>query len=475
MTVRPTPSALGQTSSDEPEASLREALWDAAGAAGLSVSDVSEPQLLSGGASKQMWGFDLTLRDGTTRPLVLRRQPPGRALSDYGLDSVRREAAVIRIAETAGVPVPHIAFKLPEGSPAGDGYAMARIDGETLGGRIVKSPELTGARTGLAFRCGEVLARLHSVRGEALSGLPSRSAREALALLAERRHATGQHRPVFDFALEWLGDNLPHAGSAGVLCHGDFRTGNLVVGPAGLRAVLDWELAHLGPPAADLGWLCVPSWRFQRPDLPVGGFGTRDDLLAGYAAGGGIAIDPAELFAWEVFGALNWGVMCAGAGRAFMDGLRSVEGAVIARRASETEFDLMRMLAPDHPAWESETAEPRRFDDPPASAILAIVEEMSAGDVMPQFAQRVSANASGIAQRELATSLRHDAGEEPVAALILDCLGKLAVDQPSYSGLAALRTSAVVSESSNSRRAITLSASVSSAPSNIESTRASTQ
>ena len=48
-----------------------------------------------------------------------------------------------------------------------------------------------------------------------------------------------------------------------------------MVGPEGMRAILDWELAHLGDPMEDLGWLCVPSWRFGMMDQPVGGFGQR--------------------------------------------------------------------------------------------------------------------------------------------------------------------------------------------------------
>jgi hypothetical protein len=85
--------------------------------------------------------------------------------------------------------------------------------------------------------------------------------------------------------------------------------------------------------------------------LPVGGFGSREDLITGYEATGGTAIDPAELHAWEVFQTMNWGVMCAGVAEAFVESSRSIEAGVIARRASETEFDLMRLLAPDHEAW----------------------------------------------------------------------------------------------------------------------------
>ena len=432
-----TPSALGSTAEAGDAAELAEALLGAAHAAHIAAHNICGLRRLSGGASKEMWGFDLLADSGETMPLVLRRQPPGRAFSSQGLGSVAREAAIVRFAERAGVPVPRIAFELPEGSPAGDGYAMARIEGETVGGRVLKLPELAEARAGMARRCGEILARLHTARGFEGLGLRSQGAHEALAALEARHRDTGQHRPVFDFALRWLKDNLPEETSR-VLLHGDFRNGNIVVGPESIRAVLDWELAHVGPPASDLAWLCVPSWRFQRPDLRVGGFGHREDLLAGYQEAGGVPLDPAELFAWEVFGTLNWGTMCAGAGKAFMDGSRSVEGAVIARRASETEFDLMRLLAPGHPAWASAEPVQPAFDDPPAALILAEVRAAREAGLAPGFAQKVADNALGIAQRELAAAFPALRPEDDVEWLVRTTLAKLAVDQPGYPGFRAL-------------------------------------
>jgi len=128
--------------------------------------------------------------------------------------------------------------------------------------------------------------------------------------------------------------------------HGDFRNGNLIIGQDGVRAVLDWELAHFGDPMEDLGWICVNSWRFGEIDKPVGGFGSREELFAGYEAAGG-KIDAASVTFWEVMGTLRWGVMCCG----MMQGFRrspdhSMERAMIGRRASETEIDLLRLLAP---------------------------------------------------------------------------------------------------------------------------------
>lgn len=346
--VPPPPAALGNARAVPVE---REALLAAARDTGIDVAGIENLARLGGGASKDMWRFDLVKEGGERRPLVLRRQPPGRPQSTQGLSSVAAEAALVRLAGAAGVPVPQVAFELPVGSPAGDGYAMEQIVGETVGSRVLRLPELAHARAGLARRCGEVLAWLHRVSGHEALGLRSQGAGEALDALEARHRQTGQVRPVFEFALRWLHGNVPPEAPRALL-HGDFRNGNLVVGPEGLCAVLDWELAHIGPPASDLAWICVPSWRFQRPDLAVGGFGTREDLLAGYAEAGGAPVNPEELHWWEVFQTLNWGVMCAGAGRAFMDGARSVEGGVIARRASETEFDLLRALAPGHQAWE---------------------------------------------------------------------------------------------------------------------------
>lgn len=329
---------------------LRQALLDAALEAGLPACAIEALRPLGGGASKDMWSFDLLQEDGTRRELVLRRQPPGRRFSSQGLDSVGQEARLVRLASELGVPVPGVPFELPAGSSAGDGYAMDRLTGETVGVRVLKLPELANARAGMARQCGQILAKLHGASDHERLGLRSQGSREALAALETRYRESGQDRPVFEYALRWLHENLSEERSR-TLLHGDFRTGNLMVGPDGIRAVLDWELAHVGPPAYDLAWLCVPSWRFQRPDLPVGGFGRREDLIAGYEDAGGAPVDRAELAAWEVFQTLNWGVMCAGVAKGFMEGPRALEAGVIARRASETEFDLMRMLAPDHGAW----------------------------------------------------------------------------------------------------------------------------
>ena len=108
--------------------------------------------------------------------------------------------------------------------------------------------------------------------------------------------------------------------------------------------MLDWELAHLGDPMEDLGWLCVKAWRFGASP-PVGGFGEYDDLFGAYAAAAGVKVDPEAVHWWEVLGTLKWGVMCIMQASTHLNGFsRSVELAAIGRRVCENEYDLLELL-----------------------------------------------------------------------------------------------------------------------------------
>jgi aminoglycoside phosphotransferase (APT) family kinase protein len=127
--------------------------------------------------------------------------------------------------------------------------------------------------------------------------------------------------------------------------HGDFRIGNVIFGPEGVRAVLDWELAHVGDPMEDLGWICVRSWRFGNDHLPVGGIGTRDELFRAYEAAGGGPVDPQHVHFWEVLGNLKWGIMTIMQAKTHLDGLvRSVELASLGRRTAEMELELLELI-----------------------------------------------------------------------------------------------------------------------------------
>jgi aminoglycoside phosphotransferase (APT) family kinase protein len=108
--------------------------------------------------------------------------------------------------------------------------------------------------------------------------------------------------------------------------------------------VLDWELVHSGDPLEDLGWLCVPAWRFGG-DGPVAGVGEYESLLTAYNDNGGEPVSVEELIWWQAAGTVWWGVLChVQASRHLRRHTRSVELASIGRRACEQEWDALAVL-----------------------------------------------------------------------------------------------------------------------------------
>lgn len=302
---------------------------------------ITAPWKMSGGAVNEMWAFDIKKSDGSLTPLVLRRGAGGVRTYDDAV-SVGTEAAAIMAAEARGVPVARIFGLLKSEDGLGEGFISERLDGETIGKRIVSLPSLAQARKGLAYQFGEVLAGIHKIDPADLDGLEVRTVRQFLNELERRYFALSVKRPVLALALRWLRDNRPEDGPLTVV-HGDFRTGNLIVDEDGVRAVLDWEGVHLSDPMADLGFVCMNSWRFGEIDKPVGGVGQREDFFAGYTAAGGV-LDKERVFYWQAFGAFRWGVMCAAMADGGILGASAVESALIARRASESEIDLLDLI-----------------------------------------------------------------------------------------------------------------------------------
>jgi aminoglycoside phosphotransferase (APT) family kinase protein len=300
---------------------------------------------LSGGASQETWSFDIVHPDGKVGA-ILRRAPQGYGAAPTRAAGLDAEARLMQLAHEAGVPSPRVMHVLEPEDGLGAGFIMARIEGETIARKILRDDTFANARPLLAHQLGKVAAGIHGLPRSELPKLREMSAAKEIAEIGREYRGFNWPRPVFELALRWLSDHDPGPSDEVTLVHGDFRHGNLIIGPDGVRAVLDWELAHLGDPMEDLGWICVNSWRFGEIDKPVGGFGSREDLFAGYEAAGRKA-DPARVKFWEVMGTLRWGVMCCGMMQRFRIGPdHSMERAMIGRRASETEIDLLRLLAP---------------------------------------------------------------------------------------------------------------------------------
>jgi len=310
---------------------------------------------------------------------------------------------------------------------------MQWLEGETLGARIVRAPELAEIRPKLAEQCGAVLARIHAI-DLAASGLDQVLDRIPPSAFLEqtwkRYQAFDTPQPMIDFTARWLHDHLP--GDTDLrLVHNDFRNGNIMVSPDGIVAVLDWELAHIGDPMRDLGWLCTNSWRFGG-DLPVGGFGDYADLFRGYEAVSGKPVDPERVKYWQVFGSFWWAVGCLEMAEHYRSGPdKSVERPAIGRRSTECQVDCVNLLIPG-PVDLLPPVQPESTDMPRADELLASVAEYLRQDVMnatrgrTRFLARVAANAVDIVQRELATDPRARQSQHDQLRALLQCDGSLA-------------------------------------------------
>jgi aminoglycoside phosphotransferase (APT) family kinase protein len=251
---------------------------------------------------------------------------------------MRSEARLVQAAATVGVPVPRLRH---DGTDHERPFIITEaVAGETIPRKILRDEEWVPVLPKLAAQCGEALAAIHRIPVDAA---PELEHQDQITQYRDALDALGEPHPAFELGFRWLERNRPSSDRVGVV-HGDFRHGNFIVGPEGLRAVLDWEIAHLGDPMEDLGWLCVKAWRFGAR-LPVGGFGEYDDLFSAYSAAAGVDVDPAAVHWWEVLGTLKWGVMCIMQASVHLNGFsRSVELAAIGRRVCENEHDLLALL-----------------------------------------------------------------------------------------------------------------------------------
>lgn len=408
---------------------------------------------LTGGANMESWSFD---RDG--QGYVLRRAPSPALMAGrvYGHDT---QAALIRLARAHGVRAPEVVGELVPEDGLGSGYLMRRVEAAVDPRAILSDPP-----PALLGDIARELARIHAIPlNQVPPAIPASDTGAMVEALAARFESYGGDRPVMALALRWLRDHVP-APAEPVLLHGDFRIGNLMADAQGLAAVLDWELAHIGDRHQDLAYGCINSWRFGWIDRPAFGVGQFGDLFAAYERENGFSVDPARFRFWLVYSTLWWGLCCLEMADIWRSGRdRSLERAVIGRRVSETEVDLLMLLEENAPEAERgpiavpAPAPVRRQGEPSTVELLEAVAEWIERDLKPQLSGRdrfqanVALNALGMLQREQPSAfdraLSNDllAGRATLATpgllarLKRDALAKLAADQPKYSALAKAR------------------------------------
>lgn len=297
---------------------------------------------IPGGASRETF-----LVEGERAKWALRRDPEG----SVSLVPMRQEYGLLRLAGDAGVPVPKpLAFEDAGGRFGSPGILMSFVEGTSVAPRVLRKPEYERARAALTSQLAEALARIHALglahtteRGL----LPAPPPDPAIGQLDEwerQLDELGEPFPAIELGLRWLRANAPGPANPR-LVHGDFRLGNFIVDEEGLAAVIDWELAHLGDPAEDIGWLCIRSWRFGNDDRPVAGVGDLDRFLAAYEAAGSEVPDRDRIHYWEAFGNMKWAVICARQAHDHLTGARrSHELASLGRRICEPEWDLLSLI-----------------------------------------------------------------------------------------------------------------------------------
>ena len=320
-----------------------------AAASGAAWVEIGAMELLSGGAIQENWGFGARFAGGSlagVQRLVLRCDAATGVPSSLGRTE---EFAVLQAVHAAGVTVPEPLFACADPRVIGKPFfVMRRLPGTAQGRDITADPALEPELSTIAGWLGRELALIQTIRPPR-SDLPFLRPIEAPQHIAHFRAYLDRHpqpRPVLEWAARWLETHLPDALPL-VLCHRDFRTGNYLLDGRKPTGILDWEFAGWGDPDEDIGWLCCKGWRFARLDREAGGIVRRAVFYRAYEAAAGRRLDPERVFFWEVLANVRWAVIALQqSDRHLLGGTRDLSTAIIGRRASECELELLMLLDP---------------------------------------------------------------------------------------------------------------------------------
>lgn len=284
---------------------------------------VTSVHRVSTGRSRENWLFDLSWTDSTgerNESLIARRDPDG------GLIETDRatEFAVLQALEDAGLPTPHARWLDADGAALGKpSLVMVQLPG-TCEYYLINGDRPEGQRIDLAKRFCDLLAGVHQVdwRGAGFDtfmadpgvGAARHELRHWQAIL-ERDQL--ESYPELALAWPWLEANAPDSPRT-VLVHADFKAGNILLDDQDqITGLLDWELAHLGDPHEDLGWITQP---LRRREHLIDGAWEPEDLFARYESTTGTAVDRSAVHWWNVFSTYKTAIMQVSGLRSFVEG-----------------------------------------------------------------------------------------------------------------------------------------------------------
>jgi aminoglycoside phosphotransferase (APT) family kinase protein len=270
---------------------------------------VADLDRIFGGASRETYRFVLTYRVGdeaVSRRLILRRDPPGSLIETERAV----EFGAYRAFYGTAVPVPEPLWLEADAQwldyPF---FIMQELSGcESSPQAIVAPPYAEHARK-LAQQKWSILGEISKADPTVL-GLdtvmrpvaPEECWQRELDFWEGNLDADELcPQPIIRAAIRWLRRNPPAPAQKVCVVHGDFRTGNFLYDTEGnIRALLDWEMAHLGDPLEDLAWSLNPIWRWARDDR-AGGLVRREEAIRIWEESSGLRAEAQSLRWWDVF------------------------------------------------------------------------------------------------------------------------------------------------------------------------------
>lgn len=311
---------------------------------------------LGGGAIQENHALDVTVYGGPmagAHRWVLRTDAPsGVAVSR----SREEEFRLLQVAAGAGLTVPEPLWICTDVALLGRPfYIMERVTGIADGRRLVQSDWTPTQRQAIVEQLGQELAHLHAVNPTTpeISFLKSFEGPPALRRVEQYRDyldALPEPQPVLEWGLRWLELNAPAGGDV-VLCHCDFRTGNIMIDHDRVTGILDWEFADFSDPIEDLGWFCARCWRFGVDRFEAGGIGDKEAFVIAYERASGRAVDPDTLTYWQVMAEARWAVIALQQTSRYLSGKEpSLELALTGYMVPEMEMNLIRGIEQiEHP------------------------------------------------------------------------------------------------------------------------------
>lgn len=262
----------------------------------------------SAGLSRENWVFDFVDDLGVVHELILRRDPPAAVLNTERAV----ELAILRGLERVNFAAPRVLWADLEGEHFGrPSMIMERARGE-CDYMILNGSRPLEQRVALAGKFCQLLADVHAVDLDA-SGLrdvlgdpgPNAAAYAVAEWLDTLHREVSAPYPELEMAAMWLTRRAPTA-SRSVLVHADFKPGNALVEDDEISILLDWEIAHVGDPVEDLGWVTQP---LRANEHQIDGAWTASDLVGRYEDITGTRVDAESLRWWQLFSSFKSAVI----------------------------------------------------------------------------------------------------------------------------------------------------------------------